>query len=121
MPIWARLDGAFLQRRPKSGDSLLARLRTALALAQLQERVAEIIADGMSHLSEDNCPFCGQSLKGLALIEAYRRVFGEGYRDMKAAVEETRAVIEREFGDRAIGLLETLIETNRGGAEFRSR
>ena len=79
------------------------------------------IADGVDHISDDSCPFCGQPVKGLALIEAFRRVFGEAYRDMKTSVEQMRAVVERDFGDRAVGSLETLLETNRSGAEFWSR
>jgi wobble nucleotide-excising tRNase len=79
------------------------------------------IAEGMDHISGDSCPFCGQSLQGLALIDAYRTVFAETYRDMKTAVADARAFIERDFGDRVIGSLETLIETNRSGAEFWGR
>jgi wobble nucleotide-excising tRNase len=79
------------------------------------------IAEGVNHISGDSCPFCGQSLKGLALIEAYRTVFAETYREAKAEVANVCAAIERDFGDRVIGVLETLIESNRSGAEFWSR
>jgi hypothetical protein len=79
------------------------------------------IAKGVDNMSGESCPFCGQSLKGLALIEAYRTVFAETYRDMKSAVMDVHTTIERDFGDRVIGFLETLIETNRSAAEFLSR
>jgi wobble nucleotide-excising tRNase len=79
------------------------------------------IAEGAEQMSNDDCPFCGQSLTGLALIDAYRKVFGEAYRGMKLAVENLSATIEREFGDRVTGSLETLFESNRGAAEFWRR
>ena len=79
------------------------------------------VADGVDHVADDKCPFCGQAIAGLALIEAYRAVFGERYRDMKAAVANARAAIERDFSDRAAGAIETLFESNRSAAEFWAR
>jgi hypothetical protein len=76
------------------------------------------VSEGVDHIAGDSCPFCGQPLKGITLIEAYRKVFGEAYRPMKDAVAEMRTIVERDFGDRVTGSLETLFESrhDRGAA-----
>jgi wobble nucleotide-excising tRNase len=79
------------------------------------------LAEGLRHITDDECPFCGQSLRDLALVDAFRKVFGEEYGRLKAAVSEARSLVEGRFADRHIGTLETLFETNRGAAEFWSR
>jgi wobble nucleotide-excising tRNase len=76
------------------------------------------VSEGADHMARGSCPFCGQPLEGIALIEAYRKVFGEVYRQTKTAVAEMQTTIERDFGDRVAGSLETLFESNRGAAEF---
>ena len=58
------------------------------------------IASGVDHVADDCCPFCGQPVQGIALVEAYRKVSAEGYRNLKAAVAQTSARVERDFGDR---------------------
>lgn len=43
-----------------------------------------------------NCPYCGQSLVGVELVEHYQAYFGEAYRSFVAAIEESvRAHSER--------------------------
>jgi wobble nucleotide-excising tRNase len=85
------------------------------------ERGEAWLQQGVDHIVEDDCPYCGQSVHGLPLIEAYRKVFAEAYREMKAAVERTRVSIERDFGDRAAGSVDMFLEANRGATEFWSR
>jgi wobble nucleotide-excising tRNase len=85
------------------------------------ERGDAWLQQGVDHIVEDSCPYCGQSVQALPLIEAYRKVFADAYREMKTAVERTRGSIERDFGDRAAGSLDMFFEANRGAAEFWSR
>src|SRR5262249_6965306 len=54
------------------------------------ERGEGWLQEGTDRIAEDSCPYCGQSVKGLSLIDAYRKVFGDAYRDMKAAAESTQ-------------------------------
>ncbi len=79
------------------------------------------IAEGMDHISGDDCPFCGQSLSSTSLIEAYRKVFGEEYRGLKSTIAQMRGTIEGALSDRAIAAIETAIEGNRASAEFWNR
>jgi len=45
------------------------------------------IAQGMEHLKGECCPFCGQSITGLSLVEAYRHYFADAYSRLKADIE----------------------------------
>ncbi len=76
------------------------------------------IAEGMSHTDADTCPFCGQTIKGLPVVAAYRALFGEAYGQLKADIESAKNNIGRLFGEAAIGMLTTLIVENRGAVEF---
>jgi wobble nucleotide-excising tRNase len=78
------------------------------------------ISEGVDHMAGGSCPFCGQPLKGIALIEAYLKVFGDVYRQMQSAVAEMQTTVEHDFGDRVAGSLETLFESNRSAAGFWS-
>jgi len=60
-------------------------------------------------------------VEALSLIDAYRKVFADSYRELKAVVDRIRGLIERDFGDRAIGSLDMFVEANRGGVEFWRR
>ena len=83
------------------------------ALDQVQEHLSELdreaeawVSDGMLYVSSDDneidaasCPFCGQSLDGITLVQHYQAYFSEGYRDLKKTIEETRNNIEEKYGE----------------------
>jgi wobble nucleotide-excising tRNase len=79
------------------------------------------IADGTAHASGDTCPFCGQSIKGLPLIAAYRAVFGEGYQALKGDIVSMKNSIEQSFSEEAIGRLTTQVAQNHTASEFWQR
>lgn len=54
-------------------------------------------------------------------MKAYQQVFAGNYEQLKASALKVLALIERDFGDRAIGAIGTLIEANNGAAEFWGR
>jgi len=77
------------------------------------------IAQGMAYINDDKCPFCGrQGIQGLSLISAYQAVFSTAYKALKADVASMRNQIAQQFGDRTIGVLNTLAERNRGNIDF---
>lgn len=133
LKVRAGLAEAALPSLPADFEAQLAKTLEGIA-KEAQERIAEHIsrhkmnengeawlARGTDHIANENCPYCGQSVAGLALVDSYRKVFGEAYRQLKAAIEAMRTSVERDFGDRAVGLLETLLETNRSSVEFWNR
>jgi wobble nucleotide-excising tRNase len=79
------------------------------------------LQEGVGFIAQNKCPYCGQELKELALVKAYQQVFSNAYEKLKTSAIEMRKAIEREFGDRTIGAISALIETNRSSAEYWSR
>ena len=76
------------------------------------------IATGVAHAGNDTCPFCGQDIRGLPLVAAYRTVFSERYKALGAEIAAMQAEVARLFGDAVLARFDTLTEQNRGGAEF---
>jgi wobble nucleotide-excising tRNase len=79
------------------------------------------IADGLSQAIGDTCPFCGQNIKGLSVVAAYRAFFGEGYKTLKDDIGSMRDSIKQSFGEGLIGRLTTQIAQNRTAIEFWQR
>jgi wobble nucleotide-excising tRNase len=79
------------------------------------------LQEGVRYIADENCPFCGQGLKGIALVKAYQQVFADSYEEMKASADKARIAVESAFGDRASGAIGTQIEANNGAVEFWSR
>lgn len=57
------------------------------------------ISEGMGYLQGDRCPFCGQDVSGLALIEAYRNFFSDSYQAFKSELANLEEDIERTLGE----------------------
>jgi len=75
------------------------------------------VAAGMLHAGE-TCPFCGQDIKGLPLIAAYRSVFGEAYKELVSDIRAYRGIVEQEFGLGKVAWLNSQIEKNKAAADF---
>ena len=79
------------------------------------------IAEGLEHANGKTCPFCGQDIRGLTLVAAYRAVFSDRYKALRDEITAMRNQIAEQFGDGAIGRLNTRAEQNKGTVEFWSR
>ncbi len=79
------------------------------------------IADGIDHAAGDNCPFCGQDIKGLPLIAAFRAIFSDRYKTLSEDIAGALRAVERDLGDAALARLDTMAEQNKGGVEFWQR
>lgn len=75
------------------------------------------LATGVEH-AKDTCPFCGQGINGLPLIEAYRSIFSERYRALVAEIQTMRERVLGLFGDATVGRLDTLAEQNIAAVDF---
>ena len=76
------------------------------------------LGEGLTYISEDNCPFCGQSLERIALIDAYKAYFSEAYHGLKDEIAALAGEVEELFGERAIAVIERTIEQNGHAAAF---
>ena len=78
------------------------------------------LSTGLKHV-QDDCPFCGQKLKGLDLIAAYRTFFNAEYDKFRLEQQKYRALPGRHYSDDKIALLNSRLETNASSAEVWKR
>ena len=79
------------------------------------------IAKGLDYADRGTCPFCGQNIRDLPLISAYRAVFSARYNALRDEITAMRTQIAEQFGDGALGRLSTRVEQNKGALEFWGR
>lgn len=70
------------------------------------------ISAGQSFVSDDGCPFCGQRLEGLALIDAYKGYFNQAYANLKKQVEALVQQAASGLADERISALAAQVATN---------
>jgi wobble nucleotide-excising tRNase len=54
----------------------------------MDDRGESWLESGLDYLEDNTCPFCGQSLVGNDLVEAYQAYFAEAYQDFKEEIVE---------------------------------
>ena len=85
-------------------------LETAAA-ARVQEHLARIgegaenwVGEGMDRRRGEDCPFCGQSLRGSSLIAHYQAYFSAAYRELRTNVDDAiRSLRAAHRGDVVAG------------------
>ena len=119
-----------LPRLPSGFSDLLARTLEGVAddaeavIAQhLKEHgmgsdKASWLAEGLSHADGGDCPFCGQDIRGLPLLDAYRAVFSDRYEALRNEISEMRQKLDERFGASALGSLDQLSAKNESSVEF---
>lgn len=75
------------------------------------------ISTGIEH-AEETCPFCGQDIRGLPLIAAFRAVFSAHYNELASDIATMTASVSQALGDAALARLDTVAERNNAGSEF---
>lgn len=78
-------------------------------LALLGEAAERWVSDGVQRIivptppdTDAKCPFCGQSVTGIALVDQYRAYFGKTYRELQAAVQEAISHYQNAMGGDAL-------------------
>jgi wobble nucleotide-excising tRNase len=79
------------------------------------------IAEAVDYAKDDSCPFCGQGIKGLPLIAAYRAIFSDRYKELRSEITDMLQAMEKTLGDAALARLDTLAEQNKAAVEFWRR
>jgi wobble nucleotide-excising tRNase len=83
---------------------------------RLQEHFSHIgtgaetwVANGISRIADETCPFCLQDISSQTIIEDYRAHFGASYRDLKARITSSRDEINRILsGDSVAEILQQI-------------
>ncbi|HCK84813.1 MAG TPA: hypothetical protein DHW63_09950 [Hyphomonadaceae bacterium] len=85
--------------------------------AHKMEGSSKWIGDRVDGLCDD-CPFCGQDIRGLPLIAAFRAVFGARYKELAGEIAAMKIKVQQEFRDAVLGQLNLIAERNKGHLEF---
>jgi wobble nucleotide-excising tRNase len=102
------------------GVSAHAERRVAehVARHRMQARGEAWLSEGLGHVAEDECPFCGQALAGNELIEAYRSFFSREYHALREEVTALGAQVNAAIGDRIAAAMAQTVLQNSNGVEF---
>ena len=113
---------AFAQLLAKTFGNVAAdaeqRIAAHVARHPMQEKGEIWLTEGLSYIAHEECPFCGQGLGGIELIEAYKSFFSKEYHALRDEVNQMNGTVERSIGDRISATLDQTILQNHGGLEF---
>ncbi|MDA7999874.1 MAG: AAA family ATPase [Alphaproteobacteria bacterium] len=102
---------------PNNFETVLAKTLTDVATdaeTRLNEQVSRHnmhshgriwISEGVKYIHDDACPFCGQPVKDLDLVKAYKQFFSASYTALIEDIENLQKSVEDEFGDSALAKL----------------
>ena len=79
---------------------------------------ASWLAEGLRHAHGGACPFCGQDIHGLPLVDAYRTVFGDRYKALRDEILAMREELDERFGASALGWLDKVSAQNESSIDF---
>ena len=69
-------------------------------LARIGERSENWVGEGMGRIRGEDCPFCGQHLRGSSLIAHYQAYFSEAYRELRTKIDDAiRSLNTAHSGD----------------------
>lgn len=74
--------------------------------------IEDWVSLGQLFVRNNDCPFCGQILKGIDLIEAYKSYFNEAYVKLKQEIEKFRNDVESLLNEDKIRHLQSTISNN---------
>lgn len=83
----------------------------------LDERGEAWVRQGLGYTEGESCPFCGQSLDGVDLVEDFRLYFSEAYREHIVAIQRAVNEVERHFDQQALGEVQRVHLENHGRIE----
>lgn len=124
MLVQKELEEVLLPRYPSMLDGLLrrsiddvsveseAKILHHLQTHKMEEAGARWIAEGLPHIAEDSCPFCGQSLAAVDLISDFKSYFTDAFNALRDDLVKYRNIAEKIFSDDAIELIRSRIDSN---------
>jgi wobble nucleotide-excising tRNase len=87
----------------------------------LNEEGERWIEYGLNHIRDDKCPFCGQSLKDVDLIQAYQDYFDTAYKDFKADIKKHLDEEKSTFSNDNLLKIQRTLSDNNALIEFWSQ
>ncbi|MDP2207785.1 MAG: AAA family ATPase [Bacteroidota bacterium] len=110
-----------LQRTVESVSIEAMEMVKAHIASCMDENGESWLRDGIPYIKNESCPFCNQSLKSIALVEAYRGYFGDAYRLLKSEIDSDIDSVRASFSKNQILTIQQSIQGNMALAEFWSQ
>jgi len=76
------------------------------------------LSQGMGYIKNERCPFCGQDIRSIDLISAYRSYFNVAYESLKDEVAQLSQRIKSAIGDSSLNPIQQTISGNMTLIEF---
>jgi wobble nucleotide-excising tRNase len=76
------------------------------------------LTEGLEYVASEECPFCGQKMRGSDLIAAYRSFFSEAYHALRDEVTALSTTIDTALGDLVAAGIDQTVLQNHGSVEF---
>jgi len=113
---------SFAQLLAKTFASVAAnaeqRVSEHLARHRMQARGENWLTEGLRYVTDDACPFCGQLLTGISLIQAYNDFFSREYHALSNEVTELGRQINAAIGERIAAAIQQTLLQNANSVEF---
>jgi wobble nucleotide-excising tRNase len=93
------------------------RLETHLAAHGMTDGGGNWISSGIEYAGDD-CPFCGQDIRGLPLVSAFRVVFSQTYKDLRAEISMLQDALSQQFGEATLATQTATAEKTKAAIEF---
>jgi wobble nucleotide-excising tRNase len=94
------------------------KVRRQIAKHQMELQGESWLSQGLGYVTQDRCPFCGQTLALNELISAYRSHFNTAYRELKQEVANLTARINSTIGETALNSAQQVMAENAALVEF---
>jgi wobble nucleotide-excising tRNase len=94
-----------------------SQLESHLAAHGMTDGGGNWISSGLEYVGDD-CPFCGQDIKGLPLVRAFRVVFSQTYKDLRTEISALQNILSQQLGDAALATQTAVAEKNNADSEF---
>jgi wobble nucleotide-excising tRNase len=88
-----------------------------MAAHAMQARDQPWLIEGL-RFTTDSCPFCGQDLTSVVLIDAFKGYFNREYLALREQVDQRRRDLDDGFGDGMAGRIEQTLLRNTHAVEF---
>jgi hypothetical protein len=94
------------------------RVAEHVARHQMQAWGETWLAEGLRYIAGEECPFGGQGLTGIDLIQAYRSFFSREYHALRDEVTGLSGQVEGAVGDRLVAAIDQTVLQNDNSLEF---
>jgi wobble nucleotide-excising tRNase len=79
------------------------------------------LREGLRYIADDSCPFCGQPIEGLSLIQAYNDFFSREYHKLTHEIVRLKDQVSASIGEAKVSGIERILLENSATTEFWGR